>query len=76
MPVKVRIRYPRILEERARAVATIFRGDGIEVELVEDGVEEIVVEGPMFATADITRATALLRRYLIALEKRGLKARA
>lgn len=75
MPVKVRIRYPRLLAERARAVATIFEGDGIEVELVEDGVEEIVVEGPMFATADITRATALLRRYLLALEKKSLRAR-
>jgi hypothetical protein len=70
---KVRIRYPEILRERAVKLAKVFNHPDIMVELAEDDIDEIVIEGPNFATADLTRATALLRRYLLALEKRNGK---
>jgi hypothetical protein len=70
MPVTVRIRYPDILEDKAKRIATIFMDPEIKIELVEDSIDEIVIEGPSFATADPTRATAMLRRYMIALKKR------
>ncbi len=71
MPVTVRLRYPEDLEERARRLASIFRHPEVQVELVPGDTEEIVIEGPTFATTDPTRATALLRRYFLALKKRN-----
>ncbi len=68
--VVVRIRYPKILRDRASKVATAFQDPKVKVELVEDSVDEIIIEGPVFATADLTKATALLRRYLLAVKKR------
>jgi len=70
MPVKVRLRYPEVLEDKARRVATVFKHPEVEVELVPDQIDEIVVEGPTFATTDITRATAMLRRYFLVIKKR------
>ena len=69
----VRVRYPPGEETRAELVARLFKGaPGVRVELVRDGVEEVIVEGPTFATTDPTRATVLLRRYLASLQsKRG-----
>lgn len=71
MPVKVRLRYPEVLEEKARRVATVFKHPNVEVELVPDNIDEIVIEGPSFATTDVTRATAMLRRYFLVLKRRN-----
>ncbi len=64
--VVVRIRYPRFMLERAKALAGLFEAPGVRVKLVEDTVDEIVIEGPTFATSDPTLATALLARHLLA----------
>ncbi len=69
--VTVHIWYPGGLEERARRLATLFRHPGVQVELVPGETEEIVIEGPGFATTDPTRATALVRRFLLINSKRG-----
>lgn len=64
--VVVRVRYPRFLKDRAVALAELLRAPGVRVELVEDVVDEIIIEGPTFATRDPTVATALLHRHLLA----------
>ncbi len=69
MTIVVRLRYPEGLEERARRLASIFRHPGVRVELAPGEASEIVIEGPWGATTDPTRATALLRRYFLALKR-------
>ena len=67
--VTVRIRYPPLQRGRARKIARLFKHPEVDVELVEDHVDSVIVEGPVFATDDLTLATALLRRYLVALKR-------
>ncbi len=62
--IRVRVRYPPGLRGRAEKVALLFRHPLVMVELVEDGGEDIVVEGPGWATGDLTLATILARREL------------
>ena len=64
--VVVRIRYPVGDHDRAQKIAKLFRHPEVSVELIEDKVDEVIVEGPVFATDDLTLATALIRRFLIA----------
>jgi len=62
-PIRVRVRYPRGLRGRAERVALLFHHPLVMVELVEDGGgDEVVVEGPGWATGDLTLATILARR--------------
>lgn len=64
MAIKIIVRYPPGREDRARRVASLFRHPQVVVELAPGGAE-IVVVGPMFATTDLTLATALARRLLL-----------
>lgn len=67
MAVRVVIRYNPLAEKLASSIAKMFEGPDVEVLLERAGdVESVVIIGPMFATTDVTKATALLRRYLLA----------
>ena len=53
-------------------MALLFHHPLVEVELVEDGGgDEVVVEGPGWATGDLTLATILARRELAWRKKLG-----
>jgi len=53
-------------------VALLFHHPLVMVELVEDGGgDEVVVEGPGWATGDLTLATILARRELAWRKKLG-----
>ncbi|MEB3845020.1 MAG: hypothetical protein LRS48_04995 [Desulfurococcales archaeon] len=73
--IRVRVRYPPGLRGRAESVALLFHHPLVEVELVEDGGEDIVVEGPGWATGDLTLATILARRELAWRKKLNIKNR-
>ena len=63
---------PRGLRGRAESVALLFHHPLVMVELVEDGGgDEVVVEGPGWATGDLTLATILARRELAWRKKLG-----
>ena len=64
--VVVRIRYPVGDYDKAQKIARLFKHPEVDVELVEDHVDSVIVEGPVFATDDLTLATALVRRFLLA----------
>ena len=68
--VKVRIIYPLgswYAREKALLVADALRAPGVEVEVEgSPDTDEIYIIGPNWVTADLTRASALLQRHILA----------
>ena len=60
--IRVLIRHPPELRGRAEKVALLFYHPLVMVELAEDNGDDIIVEGPSWATGDLTLATILARR--------------
>jgi len=62
--IRILVKYPPGLRGRAEKVALLFQHPQVEVELAEDSGDDIIVEGPSWATGDLTLATILARREL------------